>query len=207
MLPDFFLQETPWNIRKQILDYHATQTMSDVERARYFGLPAKCRMRENAKIISPEKLILGENNWIGEGAILDASGGLEIGSNCQIGLGVYIWSHDSHRAAIKGANTQEHQNSIIRRSTKIGDNCFIAGPSVIMPGVTIGNKCIISPMSVIYEDLPDKTVYKPYKNMLELLDSVKTKDLELHKLRSELDELKKMVGLISDHMGLNNESL
>lgn len=202
MNTDFFLQETPWLIRKQILDYHATQTMSDVERAKYFGLPAKCRMRENAKIISPENLILGENNWIGEGAILDASGGLEIGSNCQIGLGVYIWSHDSHRAAIKGINTKEHQNSIIRKPTKIGDNCFIAGPSVIMPGVTIGNKCIISPMSVVFEDLPDKTVYKPYKNMLDVLDSIKNKDIELQELRSEINEIKKLIGLFPDNKGL-----
>lgn len=192
---DFFDKETPWHIRKQILDYHATQTMSDMERARYFGLPSKCRMRENAKIISPENLVIGENNWIGEGAVLDASGGLEIGTNCQIGLGVYVWSHDSHRAAIKGINTQEHQSTIIRKPTKIGDNCFIAGPSVIMPGVTIGNKCIVSPMSVVFEDLPDKTVYKPYKNMLELLDSIKNKDIELQKLKNEIDEIKKVLGL------------
>lgn len=202
MKHNYFSSETPWHIRKQILDYHATQTMSDVERAKYFGLPAKCRMRENAKIISPENLILGENNWIGEGAVLDASGGLEIGSNCQIGLGVYIWSHDSHRAAIKGINTKEHQNSIIRKPTKIGDNCFIAGPSVIMPGVTIGNKCIISPMSVVFEDLPDKTVYKPYKNMLDVLDSIKNKDIELQELRSEINEIKKLIGLFPDNKGL-----
>lgn len=192
---DFFDQETSWHIRKQILDYHATQTMSDVERARYFGLPVKCRMRENAKIISPENLIIGENNWIGEGAILDASGGLEIGSNCQIGLGVYVWSHDSHRAAIKGINTQEHQSTILRKPTKIGDNCFIAGPSVIMPGVVIGNKCIISPMSVVFEDLPDKTVYKPYRNMLELLDSIQSQDRELQELRNEITDIKKILGI------------
>lgn len=202
MKHDHFSEKTPWHIRKQILDYHATQTMSDAERAEYFGLPAQCRMRENAKIISPERLVLGENVWIGEGAVLDASGGLEIGANCQIGLGVYIWSHDSHRASIKGINTQENQGSILRKPTKIGDNCFIAGPSVIMPGVTIGNKCIISPMSVVYEDLPDKTVYKPYKIMLELSESIKNKDSEIQELRNEIAEIKKIIGMYPGNKGI-----
>ena len=56
-----FSQETPWEIRKQILDYNATELMSDTERAAYFGLPEGCRMRERAKIISPDKLKIGKN--------------------------------------------------------------------------------------------------------------------------------------------------
>lgn len=188
-----FNESTPWHIRKQILDYHVTQTMSDTERAQYFGLPKDCRMRENAKIIALEKLVIGENNWIGEGAVLDASGGLEIGSNCQIGLSVLIWSHDSHKAAIKGVNTKERPSSIMRKPTKIGNNCFIGGPSVIMPGVTIGDKCIISPMSVVFEDLPDRTVYKPYKNMLDLVQAVGNRDAEIQALRDEIQEIRSLI--------------
>ena len=70
-----------WEIREQILKYQATFCMSDVERARFLGLPEGCRIRENAKIISQEKLTIGTHCWIGEGAVLDASGGLSIGSH------------------------------------------------------------------------------------------------------------------------------
>ena len=72
-LPGYFAESTPFEIRQQILDYHATECMSDVERARYFGLPEGCRMRERAKIISPKKLKIGINCWIGEGAVLAES--------------------------------------------------------------------------------------------------------------------------------------
>lgn len=67
---------------------------------------------------------------------MDASGGLEIGDNTQIGLGVFIWTHDSFKSAIMGKNTKTDKKGIVRKKTKIGSNCFIGGPSVIMPGVS-----------------------------------------------------------------------
>jgi acetyltransferase-like isoleucine patch superfamily enzyme len=156
-----FDAETPDEIRRQILAYHAAATMSDAERAAFFGLPAGCRMRENAKILSPENLVIGESCWIGEGAILDASGGLTIGSHTSIGLSVFLWTHDSHQLNIRGQNTREAQSRIKRKPTRVGSHCFIAGPSVVLPGVTIGDKCIVAAMSVVDRDLPDRTIFNP----------------------------------------------
>ncbi|HPX12433.1 MAG TPA: CocE/NonD family hydrolase, partial [Syntrophales bacterium] len=62
------------NLRGQILQYFISSVMTDDERARLLGLPEGCRMRENAKIISPENFRCGKYVWIGEGAVLDASG-------------------------------------------------------------------------------------------------------------------------------------
>jgi len=168
---NYFSEETPWEIREQILRYNATQNMSDVERARFFHLPEGCRIREGAKIIHPGKLTIGKCCWIGENAILDASGHLEIGEHTSIGLGVFVWTHDSHRLNRAGINTREHSDKIIRKKTKIGSNCFITGPSVIMPGVTIGDRCIVAPMSVVYDDLPDGTVYAPYRKYYRQLEA------------------------------------
>ena len=189
----YFSNDTPEELRRQILDYHATECMSDVERATYFGLPKGCRMRERAKIISPENLVIGENCWIGEGAILDASGYLEIGSNTSIGLGVYLWTHDSHKLNIRGENTSDQSHKIRRAPTKIGCNCFIAGPSVVMPGVTISDKCIISPMSVVYEDLQEKTIYKPYREFLDLTEENQSLKNRLDTLQSNYQDLKEKV--------------
>ena len=62
-------------LRKQILTYSMSSVMTDDERAKLLGLPKGCRIRENAKILCPENFRCGEYVWIGEGAILDASGG------------------------------------------------------------------------------------------------------------------------------------
>ncbi len=188
-----FASDTPFEIRKEILDYQATQSMSDTERAAYFGLPEGCRMRERAKIISPENLTIGKNCWIGEGAILDASGTLEIGSNTSIGLGVYLWTHDSHKLNIRGENTRDQSHRIRRSPTRVGSNCFIAGPSVVMPGVTISDKCIVAPMSVVYSDLPEKTTYKPYRQMYDLLKENEALACRVSSLESTCDRLSKEV--------------
>jgi acetyltransferase-like isoleucine patch superfamily enzyme len=158
-MTSFFDEKTPLETRLQILTYQAASAMSDGERAAFLGLPKGCRIRENAKIISPEKLVIGESCWIGEGAILDASGGLTIGSHTSIGLSVFVWTHDSHQLNIRGQNDRDQRHRIRRKPTSIGSNCFIAGPSVILPGVKIGDKCLVPPMSVIGEDLPDRTIY------------------------------------------------
>lgn len=173
-------------LREQILLYHSTATLADSERAAVLGLPSGCRIREGAKIIAPDQLTIGENCWIGENAILDASGHLEIGKSTSIGLSVFVWTHDSHLMNKQSKNTKDDNKLIIRKKTIIGDNCFIAGHSVIMPGVTIGNHCIIGPMSVVYKDLPDHSVYAPYRDMYKLIGENK-------KLKLRIENLEKAV--------------
>ena len=130
--------------------------MTDDERALANRLPVGCRMREGAKIISPERFVCGEYVWIGERVIVDASGGLEIGDHTTLS-GCSIWSHSSAMANILMDNRSGNPY-IVRSKTSIGSGCFIGGPSVIYPGVSIGNRCIVMPMSVVNSDVPDNTM-------------------------------------------------
>jgi acetyltransferase-like isoleucine patch superfamily enzyme len=145
------------DLRAQILQYQISTVLTDDERAQLFGLPKGCRMRENAKIITPEKFECGEYVWIGEGAIIDASGGLKIGDHTSIGLNVMIWSHTSHLVNLS-LNNIIGSPLIERKPTSIGRGCFIAGPSVINAGVTIGDKVIVLPMSVVTKDIPNNNM-------------------------------------------------
>jgi acetyltransferase-like isoleucine patch superfamily enzyme len=183
-----FDSETDPALRQQILTYASTSLMTDRERAKVLGLPAGCRLREGAKILAPEKLVCGEHVFIGEGAILDAQGGLSIGANTQIGLYVLIWTHSSHWQALRGETGQTRQN-IVYRPTSIGERCFIGGPSVIAAGVTIGNRVIVPPMSVVEEDLPDGTVYEsPRRSLLDLRRRVDDLEKRLLELASRTKE-------------------
>jgi acetyltransferase-like isoleucine patch superfamily enzyme len=144
-------------LREDILKRFVSSVMTDDERASIYNLPTGCRMREGAKIISPEKFKCGEYVWIGENAILDASGGLEIGNHTSIGLSVFIWSHTSYLANLYMENY--HNSYLIeRKPTKIGSGCFIGGPSVIYHGCTIGNKVVVLPMSVVTKDIPEYSI-------------------------------------------------
>lgn len=145
------------DLRSYVLKQFISGVMTDEERAALWGLPSGCRMRENAKIIAPENFICGEFVWIGEGAVLDASGGLEIGSHTSIGLNVMIWSHTSFLTNLTMAN-ESGSPLIARAKTTIGKGCFIAGPTVIYHGVTLGDKTVVLPMSVINKDIPGNCI-------------------------------------------------
>ena len=89
--------------------------------------------------------------------MLDAQGGVTVGDYTQIGLGVMVWSHTSHRQAVLSQTSLTREN-ITYRPTKIGNGCFIGGPSVIAPGVNIGDRVIVSPLTFVDRDVPDDAV-------------------------------------------------
>lgn len=144
-------------LREDILRRLLALTMTDDERAAMLGLPVGCRVRESAKIITPKNLICGEYVWIGENVVLDASGGLTIGSHTTFAVGSLVWTHSSALANLKLDN-RSGNSWIVRKPTQIGNGCYIGGPSSIYPGVTIGNKVIVLPMSVVTEDVPDNVM-------------------------------------------------
>jgi acetyltransferase-like isoleucine patch superfamily enzyme len=150
-------QQRNKDLRNSIIERFISGVMTDDERAELFGLPEGCRIREGAKIISPDNFKCGKYVWIGENAVLDASGGLEIGDHTSIGLTVFIWSHTSYLANVAVKNFIA-SDLIERKPTKIGSGCFIGGPSVIYHNVTIGNKVVILPMSVVTKDIPDYSI-------------------------------------------------
>jgi len=141
-------------LREDILRNLLAQSMTDDERARMLGLPEGCRVRESAKIISPNNLTCGKYVWIGENVMLDASGGLRVGDHTTFAVGAQVWTHSSVYANLMLDNRSGNA-WLVRKETKIGNGCYIGGPSSIYPGVTIGNHVIVLPMSVVTEDIPD----------------------------------------------------
>lgn len=139
-------------LRRDIMLRFLSQVLTDDERARFHGLPSTCRVRENTKILNPEKLLCGEHVWIGENVYLDASGGLSIGEHSTIGVGVYVWTHTSVLANVLYVNRPGGEH-VIRRATQIGAGCYIVGHAVINPGVKIGDGAVVLPMSVVTRDV------------------------------------------------------
>jgi acetyltransferase-like isoleucine patch superfamily enzyme len=165
-------------LRSQILERFAAELMTDVERARLFGLPEGCRIRERTKILAPEKLRCGKHLWIGEGVVLDAQGGLEIGDYTQIGGGVMIWTHSSHKQASLG-ETGHSSEHIEYKQTRIGSRVFIAGPSVVLPGVTIGDGAVIQPLSLVSHDVRPSEAYGTALEMRLMLRRIEALEAKL----------------------------
>lgn len=118
------------------------------EKAKYLGFGEGASIYDNVILLGDVKV--GANTWIGPNVILDGSGGcVEIGSNCSIGPGVQIYTHESIEWALSGGDA-----SYPKAPTKIGNNCFIGGNSIVAMGVTIGDGCFVAGLSFINRDLP-----------------------------------------------------
>ncbi len=97
------------------------------------------------EIRSPRKLIIGASSVIGHRAVLDARGGLEIGSNVNFSSEVMIWTaqHD-YRDPEFGTDF---------KAVSIGDYVWLGPRCIILPGVTIGNGAVVAAGAVVTKDV------------------------------------------------------
>lgn len=101
--------------------------------------------------------------------VLDV-GKVTIGKNAQIapGVSIYTAGHPLHPAS----RNSGYEYGI---PVTIGDNVWIGGNTVILPGVTIGNNVVIGAGSVVSKDIPDNmlAVGNPCKIIREITDEDK----------------------------------
>lgn len=70
--------------------------------------------------------------------------GIYIGKESYIAFGCTVLTHDFVRG--------------IRCDTFIGDQCFIGGNSIILPGVKVGNNSIVAAGAVVTKDVPPNSI-------------------------------------------------
>ncbi|EER15029.1 Maltose O-acetyltransferase, putative [Perkinsus marinus ATCC 50983] len=103
----------------------------------------------------PFRCDYGSNIYIGDNfysnydlVILDTCP-VRIGNNVFLGPGVNLYAADHPRAASARKHLIEYGAPIT-----IGDDVWIGGRVVVIPGVTIGSGCIIGGGSVVTKDIP-----------------------------------------------------
>lgn len=96
---------------------------------------------------------VGRSTWIGPNVILDGSGGLQIGSHCDISAGAQIYSHHTVKRV-----TSMGQAEVEYEATVIGDGVYIGPNVVIQKGVKIGDRAVIGAMSFVNRDVPADTM-------------------------------------------------
>lgn len=96
---------------------------------------------------------VGENFYANYNLVILDVGKVVIGKNVQIApnVAIYTAGHPIH---------PESRNSGYEYGIPItiGDNVWIGGNSVILPGVTIGNNTVIGAGSVVSKDIPDNVI-------------------------------------------------
>ena len=108
----------------------------------YFAPPLHCEYGSHIEI--------GEGFYANTGCVMLDVGRITIGDNVLFGpnVSLYTAGHPIHPESRKSG--YEYGIPI-----KIGDNVWIGGSCVILPGVTIGNNVVIGAGSVVTKDIPD----------------------------------------------------
>jgi acetyltransferase-like isoleucine patch superfamily enzyme len=97
------------------------------------------------RVLYPERLLFRNNVSIGSFTMIDATMGVEIEDNVQIGFGCTILSY----------------SSIDKKSRKVilKNNSCVGANSVIMPGVTIGANSIVGANSLVTREVPENEIW------------------------------------------------
>jgi acetyltransferase-like isoleucine patch superfamily enzyme len=110
--------------------------------------------RYNAHAWVTGEPVIGEGTWIGAFTVIDGSGGLTIGSGCDVSTGAQIYTHSSVRRCVSGREFP----TVERAPVSIGDCVFIGAGAIINMGVTIGDHAVVGAGAVVSKDVPSYTV-------------------------------------------------
>lgn len=96
---------------------------------------------------------VGENFYANYNLTILDVGKVTIGKNAQIApnVSIYTAGHPIH----PDSRNSGYEYGI---AVTIGDNVWIGGSAVILPGVTIGNNVVIGAGSVVTKDIPDNVI-------------------------------------------------
>lgn len=77
---------------------------------------------------------------------------VSIGKHTLVGPGVHIYT------ATHPLNAQERKFTESGKPVRIGNNCWIGGGAIILPGVEIGDNCVIAAGAVVNRNIPSNSL-------------------------------------------------
>lgn len=102
-----------------------------------------------------ENIAIGDHVYIGPDAWVNAMGGVVIRGGTIIGPRITIYTAN-HR--FRDAEAIPYDDVVLCHPVEIGENTWIGGNVIIVPGVTIGEGCVVGAGSVVTKDVPSYSV-------------------------------------------------
>jgi acetyltransferase-like isoleucine patch superfamily enzyme len=107
---------------------------------------------------NPE-IIIGDNNWIGEGFHITSNNKIIIGNGVLMGKKVTISDNSHGKIEINQLSIPPIDRKLYSKGiVDIKDNVWIGDKVTILAGVTIGKNAIIGANSVVTKDIPENCV-------------------------------------------------
>lgn len=101
----------------------------------------------------------GDPRYIHPTAWLDASGGLTIGANVVMSLGVVVLTHDyAITVGLKAGGETPASDVAVRQPVVIGRDCFLGARAILLPGTELGDHVIVGAGAVVRGKIPGDSV-------------------------------------------------
>ncbi len=94
-------------------------------------------------------ITLGSRVFLNFGCVLLDVCSISVGDGCQIGPGVHIYAADHPRDM-----ATRRQGLEFGRPVRLGEEVWVGGGALILPGVTVGDGAVIGAGSVVTRDVP-----------------------------------------------------
>lgn len=104
------------------------------------------RFKSECRFFFTEQMRIGNEVYIGPGAWIDAQGGVTIGHGTIIGPRVRIYSA-SHN--FRSDRFIPYDEQILAGPVSIGENCWVGGDVLFVPGATIAEGCVVGAGAVV----------------------------------------------------------
>lgn len=139
--------------------------------------------KEKEKILSELLGGMGKNLWITAPFFVDYGNNIYFGNNCEVNMNctflddniihigdnaliapnvqIYTAFHPTNSLERFGKPKKDGSFEFCKTQTApvtIGNNVWIGGGAIIMPGVTIGNNVVIGAGSIVTKDIPDNSI-------------------------------------------------
>ena len=156
-----------WHKAKALIKAYNNTDSTDTERLNDILYQLLGGRGKNLWITAPffcdygENIFIGENTEINHNCIFLDCNTITIGKNCLIAPLVQFYAaFHPVKADERISNAAGDSGQMMFCTTQsapitVGDNVWIGGGSILMPGVTIGNNVTIGAGSVVTKDIPD----------------------------------------------------
>lgn len=158
-----------WHLAKNLVREYNNTLSEDTENKNRILKELLGNIEENVWITPPFYVDYGNNIYIGNNTEINMNctflddNKIVIGKNGLIAPNVQIYTafHPTNAIDRFGFPKKDGTFEFCKTQTKpviIGDNVWIGGGVIILPGVTIGNNVVIGAGSVVTKDIPDNKI-------------------------------------------------
>ena len=120
-------------------------------RKQFKSCGAGVRIDDDVIISNCHRITVGDNVIINRGTMINAMGGLHIGSNTGISYNSVIWTVE-HKYV--DADRIPFDEDVVVKPVRINDNVWLGANVCINPGVEIGEGAVVGMGSVVTKDIP-----------------------------------------------------